>query len=198
MVNFQMSDLSLPATCDMAFKEWSGICAAIKSGQQSMIVRKGGILEGPAGFTPEYYRFWLYPTHVHEMEQGLKLTLETSDDYSSSDVVLDTLVEVRFLARVDDWNALLRLDNLHIWTEATLLKRFEYRKPGLWVLGIRAYVSPAPSSVEITPAQLGCKTWVTLESPLSTMSLKPVKAENESLLDLEKLKQALGQEGRSS
>ena len=38
----------LPETCSIAFKEWAGVCAALAEGRQSLIVRKGGIAEGPA------------------------------------------------------------------------------------------------------------------------------------------------------
>src|SRR3954449_9255456 len=62
----------LPATCGIAFKEWAGVCDALLEGRQSLIVRKGGIAEGPRGFAPEHEAFWLYPTHVHEAEHGLR------------------------------------------------------------------------------------------------------------------------------
>src|SRR5690349_18365047 len=61
-----------PGSCRVAFKEWSGVCDALVEGRQSLIVRKGGIAEGPRGFAPEHAAFWLYPTHVHEAEQGLR------------------------------------------------------------------------------------------------------------------------------
>src|SRR4051794_13033626 len=64
--------LGLPPACGVAFKEWSGVCDALVEGRQSLIVRKGGIAEGPRGFVPEHDAFWLYPTRVHEAEQGLR------------------------------------------------------------------------------------------------------------------------------
>ena len=63
----------LPETCPIAFKEWAGVCAALAEGRQSLIVRKGGIAEGPRGFAPEHDVFWLYPTQVHQAEQGLRI-----------------------------------------------------------------------------------------------------------------------------
>ena len=46
--------------------------SALAAGRQSLILRKGGIDEGPGGFLPEHPAFWLYPTRVHQAEQGLK------------------------------------------------------------------------------------------------------------------------------
>ena len=45
-----------------AFKEWAVVCAALATGQQSLILRKGGIHEGRDGFRVEHREFWLFPT----------------------------------------------------------------------------------------------------------------------------------------
>ena len=62
----------LPDQCAIAFKEWSEICQVLADGRQTLIVRKGGIREGPGGFSPEHQAFWLYPTYVHQAQQGLR------------------------------------------------------------------------------------------------------------------------------
>lgn len=72
MISQPVSDL--PVTCDVAFKEWASVCEALASGEQTIILRKGGIAEGPGGFTVEHRAFWLYPTFVHQAEQGLRAT----------------------------------------------------------------------------------------------------------------------------
>ena len=48
-----------PDTCGIAFKEWAGVCDALTRGDQSIIVRKGGISEarGPGIFQP-YRDLW--------------------------------------------------------------------------------------------------------------------------------------------
>ena len=48
----------------IAFKEWAVVCAALASGQQSLILRKGGIHEGRDGFRVAHREFWLFPTGV--------------------------------------------------------------------------------------------------------------------------------------
>ena len=164
----------LPDTCAIAFKEWAGVCDALASGRQSLILRKGGIEEGPGGFAPEHPAFWLYPTFVHEGEQGLKHPSSRSRSADAGVVEIDTMAVVETVARVDSIDALLRLDSLHDWTEETVRKRFDYRQPGLWVLGVRVYRKPEPARIEVTPTQHGCKTWVPLEAGISTVGLVPV------------------------
>ena len=55
-----------------AFKEWEGIVEALGHGAQIVILRKGGIAEGRAGFTPRHPRFWLFPTRFHQQWEKTK------------------------------------------------------------------------------------------------------------------------------
>ena len=59
----------------VAFKEWAVICAALASGKQSLILRKGGIAEEGGGFKPEHSEFLLYPTYFHEHRNGISRIL---------------------------------------------------------------------------------------------------------------------------
>jgi hypothetical protein len=171
---------SLPDSSRVAFKEWAGVCDALVTGRQAIILRKGGILEGPGGFAPEHSFFWLYPTHVHQAEQGLRLEREGEAASSGSPpaatarVMIQAFAAVELVHYVAAEEALPSLTPFHIWTEETVRKRFHYRKPGLWVLGVRVFRREEPWPLEPTPEQLGCKSWVVLETPLATEGLEPV------------------------
>jgi hypothetical protein len=45
----------------IGFKEWTLICEALGNGSQSIILRKGGIAEGRAGFRFQHDEFFLFP-----------------------------------------------------------------------------------------------------------------------------------------
>jgi hypothetical protein len=166
----------LPESCPIAFKEWAGVCAALAEGRQSLIVRKGGIAEGPRGFLPEHRVFWLYPTYVHQAEHGLKIAPPESpqEPPGTGTVALTALAVVDSVTFVDREETLAALDALHVWTEETLKQRFHYRKPGLWVLGVRVFRREAPHRLEVTSEHAGCKTWVTLDPPPATDGCVPV------------------------
>ena len=187
-----MNSDPLPESSAIAFKEWAGICDALTSGRQSLILRKGGIEEGPGGFSPEHPAFWLYPTLVHEGEQGLKRPSVSSRTAEPGVLEIDGFVAVESVARIDSIDALLRLDDLHEWTEETVRKRFDYRRPGLWVLGVRAYRKPEPARIAVTPAQIGCKTWVPLDAPIATKGLLPVLDDAEAARARDRLAHLLG------
>ncbi len=182
-----------PETCAVAFKEWAGVCDALGSGRQSLILRKGGISETSGEFRPEHPAFWLYPTHVHEAEQGLKTPgpARPADDPPDT-VALAALAVVEWVGRVERLDQLDHLAGYHDWTETTILKRFHYRTPGLWALAVRVHARPDPWRVAVTSAHLGCKTWVPLESPMATAGLAPVLDDAEAWRRLDGIRSALG------
>lgn len=172
---------SWPSECGVAFKEWAGICEALTEGRQSLILRKGGIAERPGGFVPEQSLFWLYPTRVHEAEQGLRTPRNPQlvRDLPADVVEVRTLVETGPIWWVDRSEQLAELEELHVWNEETVERRFQYRKPGLWVLGVRVYRREQPWRVDVTPDHAGCKTWVPLDPPLETDGVVPVLGDQE-------------------
>ena len=87
--------------------------------------------------------------------------------------------------------------DLHEWTEATVNARFHYRTPGLWALMVRVYRRPEPWPVAVTPAQLGCKTWVPLDQAPPTTDLAPVIDDSEAARRLDRLALAIRGRGVS-
>jgi hypothetical protein len=182
----------LPQTCAVAFKEWAGICDALASGRQCVILRKGGIAEGPGGFAPEHAAFWLYPTSVHEAEQGLRAEpVAQAPPAPAGRIDLRALTVVASVGYLDRPEALPVLAEFHVWTEPTVLKRFHYRRPGLWVLGVRVFTRPEPWRIEETPAHAGCKSWVPLDAPLSTEGLGPVLDDEAFARQMDRLREVL-------
>jgi hypothetical protein len=175
MIRERDTPSGLPATCRIAFKEWDGVCEALAGGRQSIILRKGGIDERPGGFAPEHDVFWLYPTRVHQAQQGLKPEVSTKSVglETPNTVAIHALCVVKRVARIDQPEGPSQLDDLHVWTADTVEKRFNYRNPGLWVLVVRVYVSDRSLTVAVTPEQAGCKSWVEFSEPLPTRGLEP-------------------------
>ena len=47
-------------------KEWATVVKALENGKQTVILRKGGILETASGFNIESKKFFLFPTWEHQ------------------------------------------------------------------------------------------------------------------------------------
>ncbi|MBY0523741.1 MAG: DUF1802 family protein [Gemmataceae bacterium] len=163
-----------------AFKEWAVICQALATGRQAFILRKGGIAEANDTFEMEHTRFWLFPTYVHQQRDGIKpdalphLEQAEKEKPPAGTVRLTHFVEVPGLYHVRALHAALILDHLHLWSEATVRKRFDYRVPGLYVLPARVYQAAQAFEIPDTPHYAGCKSWVELDQELSTEGATPV------------------------
>ncbi|WP_165065248.1 DUF1802 family protein [Paludisphaera rhizosphaerae] len=187
----------VPPTCDVGFKEWSGVCAALASGRQTVILRKGGIAEEGGRFTPDHRVFWLYPTRIHEAQQGLREEPAPVENLTDASLVL-----IRSLAVVDSVHLIEREDELdrlepfHVWTDETVHKRFHYRRPGLWVLSVRVWDRAEAEVIRPSVEQLGCKTWIHLDSPISTSGLVSALSDEKWQSAQERLRAAIGSHRR--
>ena len=168
-------------TISVAFKEWAVICRALAEGRQSLILRKGGIAEAGGEFRPEHDRFLLYPTYFHEQHRtGIKPELmpmleAVEKEKPAPGIIRFThFVTVESVNRIAELDKALALDGLHGWTAEEVTKRFNYRTPGLYVLLVRVYRLAEPLDVVEKPEFAGCKTWVKLDTEISTEGAQPV------------------------
>ena len=163
-----------------AFKEWAVICEALDQGLQSLILRKGGIDEQTGAFAVNQMRFWLYPTYVHQQNDGIQedarplLAQVEANRPPAGSVRLQLWAEVETIYRIREELPALLLSHLHCWSEDTVRKRFNYRDPGLHLLVVRVHRLPKPHEIAELPAYEGCRSWVELEKPLSTAGSAPV------------------------
>jgi hypothetical protein len=159
---------------NVAFKEWAVVCRALATGQQSIILRKGGIAEVGGEFRPEHDRFLLYPTHFHEQQQrGIKtefwpLLAEAEETRPACGLVrLQHVVTVQSVHFANNLEEVLARSSEHIWSEETVRQRFAYRNPGLYMLTVSVSVLKQPVDIVETPEYAGCKSWVLLNEPIS-------------------------------
>ena len=159
---------------NIAFKEWAVVCAALNSGRQTIIVRKGGIDEGQEGFRVKHREFWLLPTRFHQDASHLKPEAQPLWDEVQSrprptgKFLIDQYAVVEAVFEIHNATELDRLAGEHILSAETIHQRFDYRHPGLFVLPVRTYRIPSPHEVPDSPYIAGCKSWVELPQPLST------------------------------
>jgi len=147
----------------IAFKEWALVCEALGRGEQSIILRKGGIAEGRAGFRFQHPEFLLLPTLFHEQAAKLRVPAETPLPAPRGDGQL----EVRFSARVEwtqdisDWSKVQALAPFHLWQEFEIEKRFVQDEKQLVSLAfVRVQRLSEPFVFPDSPRYGGCRSWV--------------------------------------
>ena len=164
----------------IGFKEWTLICEALGSGAQSIILRKGGIAEGRAGFRFQHDEFYLFPTLFHEQVAKLKLPAETVLPASSPDgqIAIDNLVRVEWTQDLADLATVRRLAPFHLWRDEVIEERFRYdEKQGVSLAFVRVEKLAQPFVFPSSPSYGGCRSWVKLPDPPSALASTAVLSE---------------------
>lgn len=160
----------------LALKEWSIICKALEEGKQTILLRKGGILEYKKGFEISQKLFLLYPTLEHQAAEYLQSNYlqeyELLLKRNSSEIVEDKVNTIRIIARIEamqefhDHKLLSKLEKYHIWNEKYVNMRMNYNpKKPMNALLLRIYKLSQPISLDVNPEWAGCKSWIDIEFP---------------------------------
>jgi hypothetical protein len=164
----------------VAFKEWAVTVRALATGQQIVLVRKGGIREEGREFRVEEPRFLLYPTYEHQRADLLQPPYRADLDAvlaappPSGSVRLDHWAEVTDVYETLEAAEVEALAPHFIWTTGYAEERLRWRpKKPLYVLLLRVYRLAETHDVPVLPSYLGCKSWVELEQPISLEGLTP-------------------------
>src|SRR6202011_1645021 len=108
-----------------------------------ILLRKGGIAEGPHGFRPEHSEFWLLPTFLHELPAALQpadrcfYDLAEAKPPAAGHVSIALYARVIEIAELRDQQILPALSAFHVYGRDTVRQRFDYRHPGLWLMAVR-------------------------------------------------------------
>jgi len=165
----------------LALKEWAVVVHALGSGKQLVLLRKGGLHERHGHFATEPQEFFLFPTYVHQMAQGvvsdaaadLQAVMEARS--AEDQLVIPSYAVVEDLVWLDTYERLVALADLHCWTPETVRQRFAYgTRAGLHLFILRVYRLPQPHVLPLLKRYGGCRSWVDLAEPLSTAGATPV------------------------
>ena len=151
-------------------KEWATVVKALENGKQTVILRKGGILETASGFEIESKKFLLFPTWEHQEIKHVKseyhdflnqtLNHKPREGYN----IITSIAEVLDHRDISSNNIIDDLSSFHVWSNEYIKERINWmpEKP-LKAIFLKVYTFP---QIEI-PLQTdfeGCKSWVELNS----------------------------------
>ncbi len=154
-------------TCRIALKEWAVVCRALATGVQTVLLRKGGISEPGGTFRCEHELFWLYPTRFHQGAEfltpaGAALLEGLTHPSNPGQVPISLLARVQSVQRITDPAQLTPYLDRQILSPETVLQRFHYKRPELYVIEVACTAIPTPFIVRETPDMAGCHSWVEL------------------------------------
>ncbi|HWD18423.1 MAG TPA: DUF1802 family protein, partial [Verrucomicrobiae bacterium] len=87
----------------VAFKEWAVVVDALGHGGQIIILRKGGIREGRAGFQVEHEEFLLFPTLFHQQREAVVPSAQTRYDQIAPHLPGPDTLRLEYFCRVAAW-----------------------------------------------------------------------------------------------
>src|SRR3954447_10433376 len=108
------------------FKEWAIVCDAILGGEQSIILRKGGIAEGREGFAFKHDEFFLFPTQYHEQVEKTRGAGREVPPRREGEIEIRVFAKVEFAGVIRSWETATALEPFHIWQRDVVRERFEY------------------------------------------------------------------------
>ena len=163
----------------VGFKEWALVCEALGRGQQSVLLRKGGIAEGPAGFGFKHREFFLFPTFFHEQVLKVRTPAASLPQPREGEVAVRYFAKLETEKEVADWSQAAALQPLHILAESVVRDRFEYRRAGLHVALVRIFRLEPVWIFPERPAYGGCRSWVKLPECPPETRFEPVLSDDE-------------------
>ena len=153
-----------------ALKEWAIVVKALEQGKQTVILRKGGILETASGFNIESKKFFLFPTWEHQETKHVKpefheFLTEVLDKKPNADHnKISSYAEVLYEKDVNSSNVIKNLSSFHVWSDSYIQERRNWmpEKP-MKTIFLRTVKIPE-FDLPLQPEFSGCKSWIELNS----------------------------------
>ena len=163
----------------VGFKEWAIVCEALGRGEQTILLRKGGIAEGRAGFGFRHSEFFLFPTFFHEQIEKVRTNGAKIPEAREGEIEIRYFAELVAQKEITSWPMAAALGPFHILQESVVRERFDYKKAGLHVALVRVFRLMPNWRFADLPAYGGCRSWVDLpEAPPGT-EFEPVLSDDE-------------------
>ncbi len=151
-----------------ALKEWATVVKALENGNQTVLLRKGGILETDSGFRVEATKFALFPTYEHQDNASLKSQYygyladvregKPKEGYNR----ITSIAQVVEECDISSIEKIEQLSPFHIWSDSYIVERMNWMpsKP-MKVIFLKVFKIPA-TEVPVLPDYHGCKSWIEL------------------------------------
>lgn len=154
-----------------ALKEWAIVCKGLEEGMQTILIRKGGIMERRHGFELKHNDFYLFPTYEHQsrdllqQEYADKFKSVLHEGHSDNLNMIYLYAKVIFITETFNRDMVHGLRDFHIWNEKYVNTRMDYNpeKP-LSIILLRVYRLNEAIDVALSPEQAGCRSWIDFQS----------------------------------
>jgi len=155
-----------------SLKEWATVVRALENGDQTVLLRKGGILETASGFNVESKKFLLFPTFEHQDLNHVKPQYQDYFKQVKSNIPqegtnkISSYAEVLAEADVSSDEKISNLGQFHIWSNEYInaKKNWKPEKP-MKAVFLRVYKIPE-HQIPLKSEYQGCKSWININEEI--------------------------------
>lgn len=168
-----------------SLKEWATVVNALENGDQTVLLRKGGILDVASGFKIESKKFTLFPTQEHQEYNHIKpqfhryLEQVKLNPQKSGFNRITSYAEVLAEADVSSEETIKKLSPFHIWSDSYINERRNWKPENpMKAVFLKVYKIPEFNTLLKSEYQ-GCKSWINIneEIPIGEAVLSDSKIE---------------------
>jgi hypothetical protein len=153
-----------------ALKEWATVVKALEEGKQTVILRKGGILETASGFNIESKKFFLFPTWEHQETKHVKpefheflnsvLNKKPEEGFNK----ISSYAEILFEKDIESNNVINNLSSFHVWSDSYIQERRNWMPEKPMKAVFLKIIKIPEFNLPLQPEFSGCKSWIELNS----------------------------------
>lgn len=176
-----------------ALKEWATVVSALESGDQTVLLRKGGILEAASGFVIESKRFLLFPTYEHQSFENVKpefhdhLKKAMASKPQNGQNRISSFAEVVSEADLTSEEKISQLSGFHVWSDQYIKTRINWMPDkAVKAVFLKTYKMPE-LQIPTKPEFAGCKSWIDINAKPEPAN--PVLSDSELETRLKKFKE---------
>jgi hypothetical protein len=164
----------------VGLKEWAVVCEALGRGEQSILLRKGGIAEGHDDFAFRFAEFFLFPTFFHQEIEKVRRNGGEMPKAREGEIEIFFFIRLVLLQQITSREVLAALEPLHILAPSVVRERFDYgQETCLEVALVRVFRLLPSWRFPDLPAYGGCRSWVKLPDCPPGTQFEPVLTDQE-------------------
>ena len=178
-------------------KEWATVVKALEQGKQTVILRKGGILETASGFNIESKKFFLFPTWEHQETKHVKpefhnfLTDVLNKKPDEGFNKITQYAEILFEKDIESPDIINELSSFHVWSDSYIEERRNW-KPEKPMKAVFLKIMKVPEfDLPLKSEFSGCKSWIELNSNFQDTEWMVRRRRRESALEDDKIEKKL-------
>jgi hypothetical protein len=157
-----------------SLKEWATVVNALENGDQTVLLRKGGILDVSSVFRIESKKFLLFPTQEHQEYNHIKpefhkyLEQVKSNQPKTGFNRITSYAEILAEKDISSEATIKKLSPFHIWSESYINERRNWKPENpMKAMFLKVY-KITELSIPLKSEFAGCKSWININEEITT------------------------------